>query len=481
MRTRTLFIAKKEGCLTVPGEPPRERQAAVQSGRRYSGLEPPSWGYRRLRPGPGLSKEEVSAHQRSRLQRAIVEIVAARGYEALTVRGLTKRARVSSGTFYNHYRSTDDCLLSTFDLICQNASERLLAAGQDEPDPHRRLGLAIGCFFQDMAVNPQAAAFMLRAAPAAGPAFTSRLRNSEMRLGLALEFCLRTDDGPHLPPLLLEGVVAGLARVGRVWLPTATEAGLGKVANEAAEWIMGLSFPSMQAAELLVTAVGPGRRNGPTAARQVPSDWQGPLGDERVMILAAAFRIARSGGYHQLSIPKICREAGVTRRGFNRHFRGLEDCFASALEERVASAVAASLRRRTPSAFWSAAVFKELEGLCDATEADADCARLLLVEVSAAGTAGLDSRDRQISRIAQALRATAPEDRRPSELASEASTAAAWAILRRRASEQRSAATASLLPVLAFLALTPAVGASAALRAIKNYGDRLRGIKKRNI
>ncbi|HKO37827.1 MAG TPA: TetR/AcrR family transcriptional regulator [Solirubrobacterales bacterium] len=412
----------------------------------------------------------------------MVELVATHGYEAVTVRGLTKRARVSSGTFYNHYRSTDDCLLSTFDLICRSTSERLLQAGQEEPDPRRRLALAIGCLFRDMAANRQAATFMLRGAPAAGPAFTSRLRNSAMRIGLALEFCLRTGGGPHLPPHLLEGVVAGLARIGRLWLPAATEAEIGEIAAEAAEWIMSLSFPSAQGAELLVAPVPPGRRDGSTAARRLrDGNWQGTLGDERVMILAAAFRIAQCTGYHQLSIPMICREAGVSRRSFNRHFEGLEDCFSAALEERVASAVEASLRRRTPSAPWSTAVCEALEELCDAIEADVDSARVLLVEVSAAGTAGIDSRERQIARIARALQATAPVGREPSELAAEASTAAAWAILRRRASEQSSAATASLLPLLAFLALAPAVGSPAALRAITASRGGQERIKKRNV
>ena len=79
----------------------------------------PSREYERLRPGPGRSREEVAADQRDRLQRALVELVAEYGYRSLTVRTLSRRARISSGAFYKHYRSTDECFLSTYDLVCR--------------------------------------------------------------------------------------------------------------------------------------------------------------------------------------------------------------------------------------------------------------------------------------------------------------------------------------------------------------------------
>ena len=406
----------------------------------------------------------MEAHQRSRLQRAMIELVATDGFEALTVRSLTKRARVSSGTFYSHFRGTDDCLLSSFDLLCQRAAERFLEGGQDEPEPQRRLALAIDRLLQDTAASPQAATFMLRAAPAAGPAFTGRLRNSTMRLGVALELCLRSGDGPQLPPLLLEGIVAGLLQAGRVYLAADGEEETGGVAAEVADWIVSLSL-SAQDAGLLRAAVSP-ERNGRTPAPG-PQDWSwGEVpGDERAMISAAAFRIAKEGGYHQLTIPRICREAGIPRRRFDRHFSGTDDCFVSALEAQVTTVLAA-LPSNQPRARWSAAVYRKLGALCGAIEADPDSARVVLVETSAAGTAGIDSHDRQISQIAQVLRGGAPEAQKPTHVAAEASTAAALAILRRRASEKSSAATAHLLPLLALLALAPAIGAPAVLRAM---------------
>ncbi len=448
----------------MSGEAPRERRVAAQGDSRDSDLSGPSRRYRRLRPGPGLSREIVEAHQRTRLQLAMVELVATDGFEALTVRGLAKRARISSGTFYSHYRSTDDCLLATFDLICQRASQRLVEAGQNEPEPRRRLDSAVGRLFQDMADAPQVAKFMLRAAPAVGPAFTSGLRNSAMRLGVALEFCIRSDDSPPLNSLLLEGIVAGLARIGRVWVPSAGEDEIRALAAEAAEWIMSLSVLLPQDVELPLAAAPTERENGlPAPGRLRNGDWEGALGDERAMILSAAFRTAKSG-YHQLSVSRICREAGVSRRDFSRHFKDLEDCFSLALEERAAGAMAASVREGSASAPWSATVYGALRTLCSAIEDDGDSARVLFVEITAAGTQGIDSRDRLISEAARTLRSIAQKGEGPSEIAAEASSAAAWAILRRRVQDQSPATTATL-PILALLMLAPAIGGPAALRA----------------
>ncbi len=430
--------------------------------------------YRRLRPGPGLSRDQVAAHQRGRLQRATIELVASHGYEALTVRALAKRARISNGTFYGQYRSTDDCFTSTYHSVCRYVTERMIEAVGQEPEARRRLTLAIDRLFRDMADAPLATTFMLRAAPAAGPAFGARLRSSAMQLGVALDLCLSADAGLRLPPPLLEGAVGGLARVGRVILPTIAEDEVEGLADEVAEWIVSLCLPPAAAAGLPIAPARPHRETGISAAGRLRSgEWGGDPGETRSMAIATAYQIAKSG-YHRLSVPRICREAGVSRRDFQRHFKNLEDCLTSALEQRVAAAIVVSVRGEPSSTTWSTAVWKVVEALCAEIEADPDGARVLFAEIFAAGTSGVDSRDRQISRVAQTLRFTAPEGRRPSQLSAEASTAAGWAILGSRASEE-SIPAAALLPLLAFLALAPTVGAAEALGTIQGEVEQPAG------
>jgi AcrR family transcriptional regulator len=386
--------------------------------------------YRPLRPGPGLSREEVAADQRSRLRWAVIELVAAGGYQSLTVRGLATRARISSGAFYTHFRSTDDCFLSTYDLVCRRVAERLMEAGQAEGDPHRRLTVAVDRLLRDIVSTPEIATFMLRSAPASGPAFTPTLRNSALQVGSALDYCLRAADRPEMPQPVLEGLVAGLGRIGRLQEVGSIERDQTMaIADETAAWAMNVCvFSARDEATAWTVAVRDTRGWRPAERRSDDGGWAGAPGDDRAMILSAAFRIARSG-YHQLTVSRICREAGVPRRHFSRYFASLEDCFSSALEQRVANLVGAWRRNRTATVTWSGSVDRALEMIRGAVQTDVDGARLLLVEIFSAGTEGMESRDRLISQIAQTVRDTAPLNRRPSALEAEASTAAAWAMV----------------------------------------------------
>jgi AcrR family transcriptional regulator len=387
----------------------------------------PSRGYERLRPGPGRTRDEVAADQRERLQRATVELVAESGYRSLTVRAVSRRARISSGTFYKHYRSTDECFLSTYDLVCRRVGERATEAGLAGESPHERVTLAIERLLLDVAISPDMATFILRAAPASGPVFTGTLRSSALHIGRALECCMRTGTEPPLPQPLLEGVVGGLARIGRLQQASASSEEVTVVAAGAAAWVMGVcdARESFQSPKPRTPDTG-GR---PTAAGGPQVDrWAAGHGDDRGMILSAAFRVARRG-YHQLTVPKICREAGVPRRNFSRHFAGLEDCFSTALELRVTGLLRAWQSNRTAAHNWKGSFQRAQELIRGAIDGDLDGGRLLLIDIFAAGTQGIDRRDELITKIAQTVRDTAPPGHKPTGLEAEASTAAAWTVL----------------------------------------------------
>jgi AcrR family transcriptional regulator len=455
------------------GEPSRE---AGSEPLRADGEErsPDPDRFRPLPPGPGLSREEVAADQRRRLERAMIELVATDGYEALTVRGLAKRARISTGSFYRHFRSSDECFLAAYDSIWRTASARFRDAGAGNAEPRRRVTLGVERLFEDILADPLAADFVFRDAPVAGPAFISRLRNSSMRFGLAMGRCLETDAGPQMPPPLLEGVVAALAWICRVRVRSADPGEREVLAAEAVEWIMSLCIPAPRETERLIATV-PRRPGLAGSAREkaLTGAWTASPGDERAMMRAAAFRIARHG-YHRLSVSRIRREAGVSRRNFDRHFDGVDDCFLAALEERARRAVVAATRSRCRRAAWPRAAYRAIETLFDALEVDAAGARALFVELHAAGARAIECRDRIVTEVARALRSSANRGSQPTRLAAEASVVATWVIVRRQVAEQSTETNSALLPTLAFLAVAPATGGPAALRAIEAEFSRSR-------
>jgi AcrR family transcriptional regulator len=85
--------------------------------------------YRRLPTGAhGLAREEVARDQRDRLQRAMTELISARGYQAVRILDLTQLAHVSRPTFYELYADKEELLLSAYNDIAARTAETVLEA-----------------------------------------------------------------------------------------------------------------------------------------------------------------------------------------------------------------------------------------------------------------------------------------------------------------------------------------------------------------
>src|SRR5581483_8986086 len=98
----------------------------------------------RLPRGPHqLSREEVAASQRLRLERAITELLAERGYAAITIGELAARAGVSRGAFYEHFSGKENCLLSAYDRWAANLLESMAGGVTEETTWDQFIDLAL--------------------------------------------------------------------------------------------------------------------------------------------------------------------------------------------------------------------------------------------------------------------------------------------------------------------------------------------------
>src|SRR5882724_2966928 len=80
-------------------------------------MNPDVSGVPRVSPGEyELSQDFIAQHQRERIFRGLAEVVAERGYPAVTVTDIVKRAKVARNTFYSNFSSKQDCFLGAFDL-----------------------------------------------------------------------------------------------------------------------------------------------------------------------------------------------------------------------------------------------------------------------------------------------------------------------------------------------------------------------------
>ena len=120
--------------------------------------------------GPhGLSREKVMASQRARLMAAFTELLAERGYLAVTIGELARRAGVSRATFYSHFSDKQDCLFASYEVFATT----LVAA--ITPEPNEQLSWeqfverALTGYLETIEANPVAARAYIIEMDAAGP------------------------------------------------------------------------------------------------------------------------------------------------------------------------------------------------------------------------------------------------------------------------------------------------------------------------
>ncbi|HTR72592.1 MAG TPA: TetR/AcrR family transcriptional regulator [Solirubrobacteraceae bacterium] len=157
--------------------------------------------YRRLPTGAhGLDPEEVRRDQRERLQTALIELIAERGYQAVRILDLTKLARVSRPTFYSLYADKEELFLAAYDEIVQRADRTIMAAYRAQGSPGERLRQAIRAFAELAAAEPDAVSLMVLGALGAGPRALERRHRT---LGLLEQ---------SIPPVRAAGGASGARR-----------------------------------------------------------------------------------------------------------------------------------------------------------------------------------------------------------------------------------------------------------------------------
>jgi len=123
----------------------------------------------RLPRGPHkLSRDEVALAQRTRLIRAMAEVMAEKGYVETTVADVLSRAGIGRETFYQQFSSKQDCFIAAYDaateVIISGAARDAFADGP----PLERFDRAIGHYLSALAAEPAFARLFMVEVYAAG-------------------------------------------------------------------------------------------------------------------------------------------------------------------------------------------------------------------------------------------------------------------------------------------------------------------------
>jgi AcrR family transcriptional regulator len=414
--------------------------------------------YRKLKPGPGLSAHEVVKNQRARLMGALVGICAQEGYGSVTVRELSRRAGVSTKSFYDCFGNVEECFGSAYSWIAREALRRVAGVGETGPEVLR---LHFESFLAIFAAHPEAGRVVLLEVCAAGPASAAKEKAS-LR---ALESLVRTDiescsEGSNPPPWLVRGILAALLRFARAQLLDDQPLAVAPAAAELAGWASMLSAQDVGwLSQVDSSAVG-------QIFELPPSDK--PIGDERRRLLDAAARLTVSDGYDGLTGPAIRRTAGVSRRVFDENFDGVAEVVLEAVEVQVLDAMARAERAVVVAPTWARGIVRASGLLCAELGRNQRLSQLAFVDLLSLGRKGLERRERIVAKLASRLRLSAPDHARPSPLLAEASLAAVWRIAEAeiRAGHRKPSPVAA--SAIAYMILAPAIGSEAAKRSISD-------------
>jgi AcrR family transcriptional regulator len=392
----------------------------------------------------------------------MIEIAGRRGFAAVTVRGLTATARVSSRTFYECHASLESCLLSTHALILHELLSKLALARTGAPDAETATRLTIGALVSELAGDPQAARLLLVETGGAGRAAADEAERTRWLIGQHLAESISIGSrGLGLSPTMIGGLAAGVLGVARSRL---LEDDLDRLRSpdlveDLVRWALvfrGASASRLReldclAAHHLADADHVASGSSSEAARE-EEDVEAPTGD-RALLLAAALKLAASGGYRCLTVFDIHTTAGVSRRSFERHFGGAADCFVEAVELRFEAALAQAAAHADGLPSGVCRVYRIVASLgSDFTGAGAFTG-IGLTELQTAGARGLACRELLLDRLGELLEAQLISGSSPNPVSVAASASALISGLAARARSER--ARPERLGALAFIALAP--------------------------
>jgi AcrR family transcriptional regulator len=504
------YGSPKPAQRTAPVEPPSGHEDSMQDGA-------PS-RYRRLPTGAhGLDPEEVRRNQRERLQTALVELIADRGYQAVRILDLTKLARVSRPTFYSLYADKEELLLAAYDEIVALAGRTVIEAYQSQGSPGERLRKAMHAFAELAAAEPEAVSLMVLGAFGAGPKALERchstLQNLEQSIVVARSRGARAKsqsarrgrpgarDSAGLNELTLRVILGGVREVTAARLRAGRERELPGLAGELAAWAGGYPVKPPSGLEAApATGGGKGARRSETerveesqdgnsarlcdrarhAEGRLPSgrhdlSKQFVVKNQRERIVDATAAIVAEKGLQGLTIPEIARRANVSHQTFYEMYPTKDDAFLGAQKVGLHQALRVTVQAYDAQGEdWPLGVAAGLRALLEYLASEPAHAHLTVVDTFAASPLTIEIRDTRLHAFAAYLQpgfhyaAEHFPERRPTPgIAPEAIAGGIWQILHHYIENERVENIAQLAPQIAYVALAPFIGAKEAARVAR--------------
>jgi AcrR family transcriptional regulator len=147
--------------------------------------------------------------------------------------------------------------------------------------------------------------------------------------------------------------------------------------------------------------VSPFPRRLPPGSHGIPADVVAR--NQRERLVAAMAEVCAEGGYAEASVAAVAKQAGVSSVTFYKQFAGKQDCLLAAHEQLLGRLLEEVDRAREAETDDGARARATIRTTLVLLAADAPSARLLTVEILAAGPEGSRRHDAMVSTLAERL------------------------------------------------------------------------------
>lgn len=430
---------------------------------------------RRLHPGPGTPREEVERNQRERLFGAIVACMAAKGYEATTVADLTEISGVSSRTFYDLFSHKKACFLEALQAMIKAAIGFAAKGGggdqvgdkSDGVESHgggswqKQARRDFASFGEMVVLQPAAARMALIDSYAAGPEALAILRAAvEGFEWLTRQTLEQSPERAEMPAEMISAHIGSMREIAstRLW-----EGRIGELPGLMDElWTLIQAYrPPPQ----------PLRRG-----RRVPGAWEESLEapDHAERALRALAVVVAEKGYAAATVDEVVKRAGMSATTFYAHFDGKEDALMVAIDRAAAQIVAAIVPVFRRAEEWSLGVRAGFGTLFNFLASRPALARLLAVEIYAAGPVGVERRAKAMAPLQELIAEGFERSPQTPRITTEFVAGTVYTLAYRTVRDKGPEALPHLTPLCTYIALTPFVGTEKACEVANGSGRERR-------
>ena len=430
---------------------------------------------RRLRPGPGVPREEVVANQRERLFGAMVACVSNRGFQATTVGDLVEVSGVSSRTFYDLFPDKKACFLATLEAMIEAAigyAARRAGELAGDPEPggvpmpedgtsgnwEERAEQGMRAFAEMIVAQPAAARLALVEAYSAGPEALVPLEQAVDGFEwLTRQVIDQSPERAGMPPEMVTALMGAQQEIARNRLREGHEEELPALTEEL--WGLLLSYrPPPRPLRL---------QGRPPKAR--PETIEAHDHAERALRALAA--VIAEEGYAGTTVDAVLKRAQMSATTFYANFDGKEDAVLAAIDSAGAQIMAAIMPAFRRAEDWPHGIRAAFGALFNFLASRPALANLAMVEVYAAGLEAMQRRRDALRPLEQLIAdgyGLAPD---VPPVGGEGLVGGMYTLAYRRLRDSGADSLPALAPVCAYIALAPFIGAEEACRIANGEGD----------